>query len=275
MKISVATLQFEIDDSLLSLEAIARLKPFSPTGNITIENTPVYQIIRNERAVFINNIKPTLRLDSIAYIETDSKLYIRTTYFSLTIDTANFYTEVVPSSQWPNDPLSALKVLKLLLSLVCVHHQSILLHSSMVHKDNMGLVFTGHSGAGKTTILKLLRFSWNIMNDEYNILSIRDNNIIGYSTPFGKIKGQFNSQPFISALFFIKQSTTNKIEPCTEHTPAFKLMKNVCSFPSTDQLGLKLIENINMITDMVFVSDLYFTNNREFTHFLERFRIAA
>jgi hypothetical protein len=275
MKIFVATLHFKIDDSLLSPDAVARLKPFSLTNKSALNNIPLFQIVLNKHNAFTKIIQPSLRLDSIAYLEEDSKIFIRTDHFDLAINMANFFTEVTPSSKWPNDTLAILKVLKLLISIVCVEHQSILLHSSMVFKDDIGLVFTGQSGAGKTTILKLLRFSWNLMNDEYNILSIRNNQVIGYSTPFGKIKGQFDSQPSINAIFFIKQSTTNRIEPCTEHGPAFRLMKNVCSFPSTDSIGLKLIENINTIVDMVYVSDLHFTNNREFVCFLEQFRTAA
>jgi hypothetical protein len=261
MNITIASHTFEIDDGLLSTETRAHLEPF-----ISLEKPPTgigqFRIVQGAKDPLIQSHKITNRLNCVGYVEKNRGVIISTNQFVVNIDFENYLIEVTPLAEWVNDTYAGYKALKLLVSIICVQYKSILLHSSIVFKNNEALVFTGDSGAGKSTILRLLCTSFQVLNEEYNILSIKGGQVIGHSTPFGRIKGKNHAHPVVSRIFFLKQSTCNKIVQCTESNLYLKLIRNICTFPSTDALASKLLDTIIKISETVSINDLYFTKSK-------------
>ena len=76
--------------------------------------------------------------------------------------------------------------IRLLISLVTVERGGVPLHCSSLRKDDCCVAFTGPSGSGKTTVSRLLMPSWELLNDEFNIVLLRSDGWWVMSTPFTK-----------------------------------------------------------------------------------------
>ena len=86
-----------------------------------------------------------------------------------------------------------------------------LIHSSGVIKGNAGILFTGTSGSGKTTIVQLSK-EYTVLNDEICLIESSKNSYILKSTPFN---GFFNQKKQgvakLTAILILKQSKIHKI----------------------------------------------------------------
>lgn len=258
MNITIASITFEIDDDLLSTETRAHFEKFI-SFNASSSVSKLFKIVRCTSNPLKQPERIINRLNCVHYAEINTGFIISTSQFSLKINFENSIIEVTPFPEWSIDKKADYKAMKLLVSIICVQFESILLHSSIVFRDNKALVFTGESGAGKSTLLRLLCTSYQVLNEEYNILSIENGKVIGYSTPFGRIKGKINEHPVVSSIFCINKSTSNKIVRNQNSKPFLKLIHNICTFPSTDAFTSKFFDTVTRISEIVSINDLYFT----------------
>jgi hypothetical protein len=92
------------------------------------------------------------------------------------------------------------------------HPIDLLLHASGVIHEGMAYIFTGASGAGKSTVCKLLapEPSFNILHDEVVAVSHTENRFHAWSTPLrGEIANRYSIGAPLRAIFFLKQDQTN------------------------------------------------------------------
>ena len=75
-------------------------------------------------------------------------------------------------------------ILIIALQKLLVESQSFMLHASAVSFKNWAIIFTGTSGAGKSTIIKQLENKYRAIADDTIIIKKENNNYYCYQTPF-------------------------------------------------------------------------------------------
>src|SRR3989339_1561032 len=117
-------------------------------------------------------------------------------------------------------------------SSLLLKHNGFFLHASGVISRGKGYIFTGISGAGKTTVAEASRKCGVVLSDE--IVAVRK---VGkswklYGTPFmGLMKGGgTNKSAGSPKLLFLKQARENALKPIATERAWAKLLRNVILF---------------------------------------------
>src|SRR3989339_1780246 len=121
---------------------------------------------------------------------------------------------------------------RLTYSSLLLKHNGFFLHASGVISRGKGYIFTGISGAGKTTVAEASRKCGVVLSDE--IVAVRK---VGkswklYGTPFmGLMKGGgTNKSAGSPKLLFLKQARENALKPIATERAWAKLLRNVILF---------------------------------------------
>jgi hypothetical protein len=88
------------------------------------------------------------------------------------------------------------------------HRGGVVAHASALERDGRGVVFTGPSGAGKTTAARLLqRRGFHVLNDERVVLRVEAGQLAVHGTPWHGALGVVSagSAP-VAAIFFIEHA---------------------------------------------------------------------
>lgn len=104
----------------------------------------------------------------------------------------------------------------------------ILYHGSCISIDNEGVLFSGRSGAGKSTHARLYKEYFKdrmiYINDDKPILKVEDDKITAFGTPWnGKERLSNNTSIKLKAICFINQAKENRIEEL-DSSSAFSLV---------------------------------------------------
>ena len=133
--------------------------------------------------------------------------------------------------QSPN-PYSTDSVLRIIHSLVLAPERGFLLHSASAERNGHAFLFSGLSGAGKTTISRLAPPDVTLLTDEVSYVRPVNSGYFAYGTPFaGELArvGENVSAP-VRALFFLAQGAENKIEPIGQAEASRLLLRNILFF---------------------------------------------
>jgi len=121
---------------------------------------------------------------------------------------------------------------RLTYSSLLLKHNGFLLHASGVISRGKGYIFTGISGAGKTTIAEASKRCGIILSDE--ILAVRKIGKVWklFGTPFmGLMKGGGNNKVIKKPkLLFLRQSPRNAVKTISIEKAWAKLLRNVILF---------------------------------------------
>ena len=267
MLFCIADIHIEIEQSLLCKKVREYLQPFVVNKNLPLQEYPFFVSLSNT-SDFRTDIESSTRMGSIQYQEYDSTIIVNDTFSCIKIDIVRKCMQIYPKAERYLQELDFVTDLKVLLSLLVLEKGGILLHSSAVVHNDSSLIFSGPSGAGKSTIAQLLCPPYALINDEFNILTPLNSSLHVFSTPYGKIKGTHKHCASVQKLFLIFKHTSNKIYPLTPKESFFRIAANVCSLPTSDYYGNKLLENMQNIIDAVPVYELYFINDRSLIGFI-------
>ncbi|MCK1993423.1 hypothetical protein GW626_10935 [Peribacillus muralis] len=157
---------------------------------IQFENAPLY-LFKMFRELGEANHQPdltvTIQLDfGVPFLNDDvredrqaDRIYFRRSDYLVEVDAAFQYAEISAY-----DELALKHALINLYSSFIVHHGwGLLLHSSCVIENGKAHIFTGHSGAGKSTAAAL-SFPRNLLSDEATILKISAGKMEVFNSPF-------------------------------------------------------------------------------------------
>jgi hypothetical protein len=149
------------------------------------------------------------------------------------------------------NPYSTDSVLRIVHSLHLAGCGGFLVHAaSAIHRGH-ALLFSGVSGAGKTTLMRLAPSAMVRLTDEISYVRARGPGYGAYGTPFtGELNtpGANRAAP-ISALYFPEHARQHRIEPLAPAVAARKLMRNVLFFVNEPALTRELFRSV-----MEFVS---------------------
>jgi hypothetical protein len=142
-------------------------------------------------------------------------------------------------------------VLRILHSLILADRGGFLLHAASAICNGRAFLFSGISGAGKTTITRLAPPDVTLLTDEisYSRPAAEAGNpkesssYQAFGTPFaGELarSGENTSAP-IAALFFLEQGPENRIDELSSAEAVRRLMRNILFFAEDPRLVNQLL----------------------------------
>jgi hypothetical protein len=137
----------------------------------------------------------------------------------------------------PN-PYSVDTLLRIVHSLLLAPAGGLLLHASGGIRGGRGVVFSGLSGAGKTTIARLAPPDVQLLTDEISYLRCEADGFRVYGTPFSGelgIQGEDVSAP-LAAIHLIEHGASNRLERVPEAEAVRRLMRNTLFFAQEQRL---------------------------------------
>jgi hypothetical protein len=144
--------------------------------------------------------------------------------------------------QTPN-PYSLDSVLRILHSLILAERGGFLLHAASAICDGRAYLFSGVSGAGKTTLTRLAPGDITLLTDEISYIRPAGGGYSAYGTPFaGELaKAGENCVAPVFALFFLEQGPSNRIDEIQPAEAVGRLMRNILFFGEDPELVEKLL----------------------------------
>ncbi|MGB7129672.1 MAG: hypothetical protein WBD59_02615 [Candidatus Sulfotelmatobacter sp.] len=140
------------------------------------------------------------------------------------------------------NPYAIDSVLRIVHSLILAKQGGFLVHAASAICGGKALIFSGVSGAGKTTISRLAPADATLLTDEISYVRREGNQYLACGTPFaGELArvGANQSAP-LSALFFLEKGPQNRIEAIAPAEAIQRLMRNILFFANDPEL-VKLV----------------------------------
>ncbi|MGC2185168.1 MAG: hypothetical protein WA637_17960, partial [Terriglobales bacterium] len=152
-------------------------------------------------------------------------------------------------------------VLRIVHTLILAREGGFLLHSAGAIRNGRAFLFSGVSGAGKTTISRLAPPDVTLLTDEVSYIRRVDSGYRACGTPFaGELArvGENCSAP-LESLFFLKQGPENKIEPMAKSESIRRLMRNILFFAGDAELVTNVFQSACEFVERIPVQLLTFT----------------
>ncbi len=159
------------------------------------------------------------------------------------------------------NPYSLDSVLRIVHSLALVHSGSFLLHAGGAIRNGKAFLFTGVSGAGKTTITRLAPADATLLTDEISyVVRQNDGEYFAYGTPFaGELaKSGENVRAPLGAVYILVQGPENSIEDVPTSEATRTLMRNVLFFAEDPDLVMRVFDALCDFVERVPVRRLTF-----------------
>jgi hypothetical protein len=130
------------------------------------------------------------------------------------------------------NPYSLDSVMRIVHSLILSERGGFLLHAASGICDGGAYLFSGVSGAGKTTMTRLAPPNITLLTDEISYLRPSADGYAAFGTPFaGELaKAGENCSAPVSALFFLEQGPENRIDELSSTEAVRRLMRNILFF---------------------------------------------
>jgi hypothetical protein len=144
-----------------------------------------------------------------------------------------------------SNPYSIDTALRILHSLMLAREGGLLIHAASAVRNGRAFLFTGVSGAGKTTISRLAPPETNLLTDEISYVRRDGTRYVAYGTPFaGELAepGENIKAP-VAGLYFLEKGPHNVVEQMRESEAAQRLLENVLFFADDQELVSLVFES--------------------------------
>jgi hypothetical protein len=158
------------------------------------------------------------------------------------------------------NPYSIDSVLRIVHTLILAQEGGFLLHAAGAIRNGRAFLFSGVSGAGKTTISRLAPPDVTLLTDEVSYIRRDADGYRACGTPFaGELArvGENCSAP-IGCLFFLRQGPENKLEPLAKPEAIRLLMRNILFFAEDAELVQKVFQSACELVEHVPIQRLTF-----------------
>jgi hypothetical protein len=155
--------------------------------------------------------------------------------------------------------------LRVTLSVLLVERGGFLLHAATIERGGRAFVFTGKSGAGKSTIASMAP-PGSVLTDEISLLRFSGGVLYAWGTPFW---GEFQagdrtcSRP-VAGIYAIQQAAEDRAEPLSPKEAMRVLLPNVLFFSPHKQDRQRLLVTAGRAVARVPVQRLHFRRDPAF-----------
>lgn len=158
------------------------------------------------------------------------------------------------------NPYSIDSVLRIVHTLILAKEGGFLLHAASAVRNDRAFLFSGISGAGKTTIARLAARDVIVLTDEISYIRRTQYGYRACGTPFAGELARVgeNCSAQLSTLFFLVKGPQNKIEPVDAPEAARLLLRNILFFAEDAELVKMLFRSACEFVESVMVRRLTF-----------------
>jgi len=156
-------------------------------------------------------------------------------------------------------------LMNLYSSYIVQQNWGLLIHSSCVINNGMAYIFSGHSGAGKSTVARLSS-PRELLADEATIVKITSNDVVIFDSPFrSELNGKCFPSPYkLESINLLNQSLSNSRERLTRGNSLLHLMDKVFYWTESSTETRKIFKLLHLLVNQVPVYNLYFQKNNTF-----------
>jgi hypothetical protein len=157
-------------------------------------------------------------------------------------------------------PYALDSVLRILHTVMLAPRGGFLLHAASAVKNGVAFVFSGVSGAGKTTISSLAPADVHLLTDEVSYIVPSESGFLAYGTPFcGELarNGENTFAP-LKCVYLLAHGPANVISEISAPEAVRLLMRNVLFFAQDEALVRLVFQAVNHLVDTVPVRRLQF-----------------
>ena len=151
-------------------------------------------------------------------------------------------------------------VLRIVHTLILARQGGFLVHAASAIRGGKAFLFSGVSGAGKTTISRLAPPDATLLTDEISYVRREGNRYLACGTPFaGELArvGENQSAP-LSALFLLEKGFRNRIEPVGATEAVQRLLRNILFFADDPELVELVFQSACEFASLVPIRRLVF-----------------
>ncbi|MFZ0820480.1 MAG: hypothetical protein WAM91_10445 [Candidatus Acidiferrales bacterium] len=189
-------------------------------------------------------------LDPPGLIAKDQDVSVRWDSGKWCFDRGDFHAEWDPSAgrgrvRQTANPYSIDCVLRIVHTLLLAKEGGFLLHAASAVRNGRAFIFSGVSGAGKTTISSLAPHDVSLLTDEISYVVKRPGGYFAFGTPFAGELARIgeNLRAPIAEVFLLAQGNDNKIESLDEKIAVQALLRNILFFAEDPELVNAVFES--------------------------------
>jgi hypothetical protein len=164
-----------------------------------------------------------------------------------------------------NNPYTLDCLLRILLTWMLLPRTGFLLHAATVVHDGRAYIFTGRSGAGKSTVASLAP-EGTVLTDELSLVRREDGIWRAYGTPFwGEFRaGDSNTSAPIAGIFRLVQAEENRVAPLRPVEFLRAMIGNVLFFSREPADSERLLDIVSQAAQELRGYSLEFRKDRTF-----------
>jgi hypothetical protein len=156
-------------------------------------------------------------------------------------------------------------LLRVLLTWKLTGCDGFLLHAATVVRNGKAYVFTGRSGAGKSTVASLAA-EGSVLTDEISLLRSQNGEWRAYGTPFwGEFRaGGSNTSAPVRGVFRLAQAAENRVAALRPAEVLRALLPNVLFFSAEAEANRRLLKILGQAAETIPGYELAFRKDRAF-----------
>jgi len=161
------------------------------------------------------------------------------------------------------NPFSLDSVLRIVHTFLLAREGGFLLHASSAIRNGSAFLFSGVSGAGKTTMARLAPPDVVVLTDEASYVTRRGREYFAVGTPFfGELaRVGANERAPVEGLYLLAKGPVNKIEPIDRADAVRALLRNILFFARETDFVEMVFDAAFDFVDRVPIRRLTFTPN--------------
>lgn len=158
------------------------------------------------------------------------------------------------------NPYSMDSVLRIVHSLILAEEGGFLLHAASAIRNGKAFLFSGVSGAGKTTISRLAPPDATLLTDEVSFIRPESGSYRAWGTPFAGELAQLgeNCSAPVAALFLLAKGPEHRVDPVPQLEATRAVMRHILFFAQDAELVQRVFESACRFVSRIPVQRLTF-----------------